>query len=82
MKGIYQDLRRLARDQLDFLCESEDYVVLAVDSGHHMVHVDHAVISLPLRLDGLGMDNPWRFRRLMVHFLRWPMLPNLNMVMY
>lgn len=41
MKGIFHNLRRPVRDQLDFLHEAEDFAVLAVDINHNMVHVDH-----------------------------------------
>eukprot|EP00435_Cladocopium_sp_Y103_P037958 s173_g10.t1 len=47
MTGIYHDLKRPVRDQLDFLCEQEDYVVLAIDPALQQVHVDRPVTDDP-----------------------------------
>lgn len=59
MAGIYHDLRRPARDTLDFLTDSEEYTVLAVDADQRQVHVDHPVHHDPSAKwswDGQSLD--------------------------
>ena len=43
MRGLFQDLRQPRQDTLDFLHESHDYEVLAVDDSKQQIHLDDRI---------------------------------------
>eukprot|EP00438_Fugacium_kawagutii_P027064 Skav214855 [mRNA] locus=scaffold16:296995:306518:- [translate_table: standard] len=45
MKGIFRDLRKTPRDQLDLLQDSFSYVVLAADASEHLVQLDKPIVT-------------------------------------